>query len=201
MLNGKGLTSRPNPKGPNPTELRTREVRLAEQYVGELFPGTLATIDPPSPQQMAVYSQQCAACTLLKADASPTNLQLAIDNPVPSKVGDPSPIKHVIYIIRENRTYDQVMGDIKEGNGDPRLCLFGRHVTPNAHGPLVKQCVLLDNFYANAEVSAQDTNGRPPLIAATTWKKFGRYNIAASAYKILTILAKGNTRSHFPLVG
>lgn len=66
---------------------------------------------------------------------------------------NPSPIRHVFYIIRENRTYDQVLGDVAEGNGDAHLCLFGRRATPNAHA-LVKKFVLLDNFYANAEVSA-----------------------------------------------
>ncbi len=54
-------------------------------------------------------------------------------NPVPSHVGDPSPIKHVFYIIKENRTYDQVLGDIPEGNGDTSLVLFGEKITPNQH--------------------------------------------------------------------
>jgi hypothetical protein len=75
------------------------------------------------------------------------------DNPIPAKIGDPSPIKHCIYIIKENRTYDQVFGDIKEGNGDPNLCIFGDHVTPNHH-KLVREFVLLDNFYCEGEVSA-----------------------------------------------
>ena len=62
------------------------------------------------------------------------------------KVGDPSPIKYVFYIIKENRTYDQVLGDIPEGNGDTSLVLFGEKVTPNLHA-LAKEFVLLDNFY------------------------------------------------------
>ena len=74
-------------------------------------------------------------------------------NPIPAKVGDPSPIKHVIYLIKENRTYDQVFGDVKEGNGDPHLCLFPESVTPNHHA-LARQFVLLDNFYVDGEVSA-----------------------------------------------
>jgi hypothetical protein len=67
-------------------------------------------------------------------------------------VGGPSPIKHVFYVIRENRTYDQVLGDLPQGNGDPSLTLFGEGVTPNAHA-LARQFVLLDNFYVDAEVS------------------------------------------------
>ncbi len=71
---------------------------------------------------------------------------------VPSEVGAGSPIKHVIYIIKENRTYDQVFGDIKKGNGDPRLCIFGRKVTPNQH-KLAEEFVLLDNLFCDGEVS------------------------------------------------
>ena len=75
------------------------------------------------------------------------------DSAIPSRVGAASPIKHVFYIVRENRTYDQILGDVKEGNGDPELCLFGEDVTPNAHA-LAREFVLLDNFYVDAEVSA-----------------------------------------------
>ena len=73
------------------------------------------------------------------------------------RVGNPSPIKHVIYIIKENRTYDQVLGDVKEGNGDANLCLFGDDVTPNQHA-LARDYVFLDNFYVDAEVSADGHN-------------------------------------------
>ena len=71
---------------------------------------------------------------------------------IPEKVGDPCPIKHVIYIIKENRTYDQVFGDMKEGNGDPALVMFGEQVTPNHH-KLAREFVLLDNLYCNGQVS------------------------------------------------
>ena len=71
---------------------------------------------------------------------------------VPQTVGAGSPIKHVIYIIKENRTYDQVFGDIAKGNGDPRLTIFGRKVTPNQHR-LAEQFVLFDNLYCDGEVS------------------------------------------------
>jgi phospholipase C len=78
-------------------------------------------------------------------------------SPIPARNGQSSPIKHVIYVIKENRTYDQVLGDMKEGNGDASLCLFGEDVTPNQHA-IARQFVLLDNFYDNAEVSADGHN-------------------------------------------
>jgi len=73
-------------------------------------------------------------------------------NPIPAAVGGQSPIKHVIYIIKENRTYDQVLGDMPQGNGDPRLTIFGRQVTPNHHA-IAEQFVLFDNLYCDGEVS------------------------------------------------
>jgi len=75
-----------------------------------------------------------------------------VGSPVPQTVGGSSPIKHVFYVIRENRTYDQVLGDLSEGNGDQRLALFGREVTPNAHA-LAQAFVVFDNFYVDADVS------------------------------------------------
>jgi YVTN family beta-propeller protein len=68
--------------------------------------------------------------------------------PVPERAGEPSVFKHVIYIIKENRTYDQVLGDMPEGNGDSSLCVFGQHVTPNQH-KLARDFVLLDNTYCS----------------------------------------------------
>ena len=73
--------------------------------------------------------------------------------PVPERIGEPSLLKHVVYIIKENRTYDQVLGDIAEGNGDPGLCLFGEEVTPNQH-KIVREFVLLDNTYCCGILSA-----------------------------------------------
>jgi YVTN family beta-propeller protein len=72
---------------------------------------------------------------------------------IPARLGDPSPIKHVFLIIRENRTYDQVLGDVAAGNGDPSLAVFGGTTTPNAHA-LVKRFPLLDNFYNPSRQSA-----------------------------------------------
>ena len=72
---------------------------------------------------------------------------------IPERIGEPSRIKHVVYVIKENRTYDQVLGDLKEGNGDPELCIFPAHITPNQHA-LARQFVLLDNTYCSGILSA-----------------------------------------------
>jgi hypothetical protein len=74
-------------------------------------------------------------------------------NPVPMKVGERSPIRYIFYVIKENRTYDQVLGDMPEGNGDPDFVLFGEKITPNQHA-IAREFVLLDNFFVNGEVSA-----------------------------------------------
>ncbi len=73
--------------------------------------------------------------------------------PVPERVGEPSVFKHVVYIIKENHTYDDDLGDMKEGNGDASLCLFGENVTPNTHA-LAREFVLLDNTYTSGTNSA-----------------------------------------------
>ena len=73
--------------------------------------------------------------------------------PVPERVGEPSVFKHVVYIIKENRTYDQILGDLPLGNGDPSLCVFGTNITPNQH-KMVTDFVLLDNTYCSGILSA-----------------------------------------------
>ena len=151
VANGKGNTAMANPKGPQPVRGKS-----TEQYIGHLMRGTLSIIDLPSqkemPQQMAAWTAEVLNCTPLREDASVTSTRPE-GNPIPARVGDDSPIKHCIYIIKENRTYDQVFGDMPEGNGDSKLCLFPEKVTPNLH-KLVREFVLLDNFYAESEVSA-----------------------------------------------
>jgi YVTN family beta-propeller protein len=74
--------------------------------------------------------------------------------PVPDRIGEPSVFKHVLYIIKENRTYDQVLGDMKQGDGDPGLCTYGSEITPNTH-KLSEEFMLLDNFYASGKCSAE----------------------------------------------
>jgi YVTN family beta-propeller protein len=74
--------------------------------------------------------------------------------PVPDRIGEPSVFKHVVYIIKENRTYDQILGDMKQGNGDPGICTYGAEITPNTH-KLAEDFLLLDNFYASGKCSAE----------------------------------------------
>jgi hypothetical protein len=160
VTNGKGFTSMANPFGPNP--MRKREEVIYQggdktkpidvQYIGGLFKGTMSIINEPTANQLGIYSQAVYHNTPYHKKTEMES-RGEHNNPIPMKVGDPTPIKHVFYIIKENRTYDQVLGDVKEGNGDPSLVLFGEKITPNLH-KLAKEFVLLDNFYCDGEVSA-----------------------------------------------
>jgi phospholipase C len=149
VANGKGTSPRANPRGPQPNIPFKPTIN---EYIAGLYRGTLESIDLPSPEQMVEHTWQAYACSPLRGDLGSV-AKPPPGNPIPGKVGDPSPIKHVIYVIKENRTYDQVFGDMKEGNGDPSLCLFPESTTPNHH-KLAREFVLLDNFYAEGEVSA-----------------------------------------------
>lgn len=165
VANGKGMTSLPNPYGPNPTRSGDvvihheggRDQVIKVQYIGGgLFRGTMSIINVPDEKTAGAYSKAVYENT----PYSKENELIAEGeegNPIPRKVGDPSPIKYVFYVIKENRTYDQVFGDMPEGNGDPDLVLFGENVTPNHHA-IAREFVLLDNFYVNGEVSADGHN-------------------------------------------
>ncbi|MBC7686835.1 MAG: hypothetical protein H7211_01505, partial [Aquabacterium sp.] len=160
---GKGMSSFANVDGPNPLRkkqtvtyqsgVKTSEVK---GYIAGLFKGSMSIIAAPGEKQSALYSQQVYANTPytrqkeLTASGEP-------GNPIPQTAGGSSPVKHVFYIIKENRSYDQVLGDMPEGNGDTSLVLFGQHVTPNQH-QLARDFVLLDNFYVDGEVSADGHN-------------------------------------------
>ncbi len=149
VANGKGTSSRANPNGPHVTH-RVK----GEEYIGTLLRGTLSLIDIPSRDQLAEYSRAATANTpSLRARTSSAAGRAVITTGGSHR----SPIEHVFYVIKENRTYDQVFGDMKEGNGDPSLCLFSDTITPNHHA-LARQFVLLDNFYCDAEVSADGHN-------------------------------------------
>ncbi len=142
VLDGKGLASLANPRGPQPGVDSTEG-----QYSGSMLQGALSVIQRPDARALAAYTRTVHELTA--GDAVPP---VPADSPIPRRRGQPSPIKHVFYVIRENRTYDQILGDLEKGNGDPTLCLFGEDTTPNAHA-LAREFVLLDNFYVNAEVS------------------------------------------------
>lgn len=141
VLNGKGGRSLPNPKN---------------EYIGGLFKGTLSIFKFPDPRKLADYTKQVYENTAYKP-LQRKEAAIETGGPIPHKVGAVSPIKYVFYFIKENRTYDQVLGDMKEGNGDPSLCIFGDSVSPNIH-KLAREFVLFDNFYVDSEVSADGHN-------------------------------------------
>ncbi|MBN2615711.1 MAG: bifunctional YncE family protein/alkaline phosphatase family protein [Bacteroidales bacterium] len=153
VANGKGISSRANPDGPDPMKKRPRDWMLS--YTGTMFRGTMSVIPFPDTKKLALLSKEAYENTPYVNKKKEVAHQHVIPL-TPNAKGSPK-IKHVFYIIRENRTYDQVLGDVKEGNGDPALCLFGQKVTPNAH-QLVKDFTLYDNFYVDAEVSADGHN-------------------------------------------
>jgi len=150
--NGKGSGgSRRNPGGPRPES--PRPLNLAE-YTGSMFTGSLSVFEFPSPRRLCELSAIAYRCSPLRAASEVRGLdRRPPDSPIPARPGGPSPIRHCVYIIKENRTYDQVLGDDPRGNGDPALCLFPEKVTPNHHA-IAREFVLLDNFYVESEVSA-----------------------------------------------
>lgn len=165
VSNGKGFESIPNPYGPQPDNRKiktpyqkeiTSEGKQQVQYIGNLFKGSLSFISVPGLKELENYS-----ASVYKNTPYNKNKEALAEgepgNPIPERGGAVSPIKYVFYVIKENRTYDQVLGDMKEGNGDSSLCLFPEKITPNLHA-LARDFVLLDNFYDDAEVSADGHN-------------------------------------------
>ncbi len=146
VANGKGLTSLPNPLYKN----------FKDEYIGSLFKGTLSVINYPDEEKLKEYSAEVYRNTPYYSKKENWK---GIQNVIPETHDGirSDKIKHVFYVIKENRSYDQVYGDLKEGNGDSSLCLFGREVTPNQHR-LVEDFTLFDNFYVDAEVSADGHN-------------------------------------------
>jgi YVTN family beta-propeller protein len=132
----------------NPEPVRRRR---PYPYIGTTLSGALSVVPVPDEKQLEAYTATTYRnCPY--SDKLLTNAPYPRKTAIPNRVGDQSPIKYVIYIIKENRTYDQVFGDVKEGNGDPSLVMFGETVTPNHH-KLAREFVLLDNLYCNGHVS------------------------------------------------
>lgn len=231
VANGKGFSSLPNPHGPNPVDKKQIVVlhggdpnkTLPVQYIGGgLLMGTLSIIPAPTEKELSVYSQAVYHNTPFNTDQEKMAASEP-DNPIPAKVGDASPIKHVFYILQENRTYDQVLADMPKGNGDTSLLLFGRKITPNHHA-LADNFVLLDNFYVDGEVSADGHNwsmgayatdyneknwptsygGRGPgAVGATSrnklyiWDQASRHNVS---YRTYGEFISGNNTPQIPVL-
>jgi YVTN family beta-propeller protein len=142
VLNAKGLGAGPND---------------AHQYIGNMMTGTLSFVPVPSSTQLQTYTQQVNQNNTVPGTSEWLSFMHSTSTgannfPIPRNTNEQSPIKHVIYVIKENRTYDQIFGDMGKGNSDPLLTEFGQTNTPNLH-KLANQFVLLDNFYCDGEVS------------------------------------------------
>jgi DNA-binding beta-propeller fold protein YncE len=143
-LSGKGMGTGPNPNGPQPSSpLDSDNAINSTQYLPLLNVGSVG---------IARYPSERAIRRLRRA----ADAQLRPSDPARAPAGTPlranGPIRHVFYIVRENRTYDQILGDDARGDGDPKLALFGGDTTPNAHA-LARRFPLLDHVYANSEAS------------------------------------------------
>jgi DNA-binding beta-propeller fold protein YncE len=152
VLNGKGLVSHPNQHGPDPNHWPVAGPKLDTEYVARIQTGSASIIANFDEKQLRAYTKIVIENSPYR-DSLLDNAGVPAGNPIPNRVGGPSPIEHVIFVMKENRTYDQVLGDMKEGNGDPSLVMFGENVTPNHH-KIAREFVLLDNFYVSADVSA-----------------------------------------------
>ena len=163
--NGKGLMSHPN-FPPADTDHMARltstlgrgPAKAGYDYIANTMHGSVAFIPLPKAPQLAAYTRQVR----LNSPYQPAQFQTApvpSNSIIPTQVGAPCPIKYVLYIIKENRTYDQVFGDFRDaqgnpaGNSDSNICMYGESITPNHH-QLARDYVLLDNLYCNGEVSA-----------------------------------------------
>ncbi len=167
------------PTGPNDRKRPIDAVAPAgSPYIVSLLQGIVRCVELPDAAELAHFTEQARLNCRFK-DRMLANAPGAVKgSPIPAVPGASSPIQHVLYIIKENRTYDQVLGDLKSetgkplGNGDPNLCLFGETVTPNHHA-LAREFVTLDNFYADGEVSVDGhhwSNGAyVPETMQRTW--------------------------------
>lgn len=143
VANLKGLPIAPTKKGDG------------EGFNSHQHYGSISIIPVPTEAQLAVLSEQVAKNMRRNAirEAALPPRPNQPKRAIPERIGEPSLIEHVVYIIKENRTYDQVLGDLPQGNGNKDLCIFGRNITPNQH-KLAEEFVLLDNAYCCGILSA-----------------------------------------------
>jgi YVTN family beta-propeller protein len=163
VLNGRGLKSYANPEYAGPRQISEVHQGDARRfYVGVMQTGTMSVIDPLTEEMLDKYSEM--AQSLSPYRDSSLDAQFLDDNVIVTKPGKHSPIEHVIYIVKENRTYDQVFGKIGKGNSEPTLDLFDESAAPN-HYKLAREFVLFDNFYVNSDVSADGHSWATASIA------------------------------------
>ena len=159
-------TSRTSPR-------KRKKARLGATGFGfntHQYCGSLSLVSVPSKSELAAFTQTALANLryplLAQAKLPPRPSRAPV--PVPERAGEPSVFQHVIYIIKENRSYDQVLGDVTEGNGDADLCIFGERVTPNQH-KFVRDFALLDNTYCSGILSADGHNGPTAASPRIIW--------------------------------
>ncbi len=143
---GKGLGFRNNYPALESSPRRVPDQNVPYDYIGNVLSGHVSLVDVPETAQLASFTRQARENVPVPESEIDSGQATVIRRDVFPK------IKHVLYIIRENRTYDQVFGDLGIGNGDPKLAIFGEQTTPNAH-MLARKLVTLDNLYCNGEVS------------------------------------------------
>lgn len=140
----------------NTKGIGTRNLKQgAKGYASRDHSGSVSFIQVPLEEEMKDYTLKAASNMRLPRITEVMNLGKVREKavPIPVNPGEKSVFKHVLYIIKENKTYDQVFGDMKRGNGDSTLCHYGRKITPNHHA-LAEDFVLLDNTYCNSVLSA-----------------------------------------------
>jgi DNA-binding beta-propeller fold protein YncE len=195
VANGKGLVSKANRNGPQPGGGGPATVR---EYIAHLMEGTVSVVDLAAGEkfieQMRKHTAQAYRCL------PTTMIPAAHRNPIPARLGGPSPIKYCLYVIKENRTYDQVLGDMPQGNGDPSLCLFPERITPNHH-KLARQFVLLDNFYVEGEVSADGHEWTMGAYATDFVEKTWPLSYGHNKHKKFPYPAEGNFDIAIPAGG
>jgi DNA-binding beta-propeller fold protein YncE len=171
IFNGRGTRSYPNPKGLTPLKWPNIDPKTAGdiEYVLRIQHGSAQFLDAWDAVTLGKYTATVRSLTPWR-DAMATRVQVPAGNPIPSKPGGPTPFQHVILLMKENRTYDQVLGDMERGNNDKSLVLFGEAVTPNHH-KLAREFTQLDNFYVNADVSADGYYWTTSAIAPDTTQR------------------------------
>ena len=190
VANAKGGWSWSNAVGgPDPTKKGDKAWKKTRT-----IPGSISRVDVPSAKALAAATARAYANRRPGARGAAPVKASAV---VPAAPGGTSPIKHVVYVIRENRTYDQVLGDLPQGNGDPALAIFGRDVTPNAHA-LAEEFVLLDNLYCDAEVSADGHNWSMGAYATDFVEKLWPPDYGSKGFDYLF---EGNDENAFPTNG
>ncbi len=189
----------------------SREARKADgKFSVYAYSGTVSVVPIPDVAELKKMTITVAEGNsqkemLLAVERSERKL----GKPVPEKLGEQSPIEHVVYIVKENRTYDQIFGDVAKGDGDPSLCIFGKEVTPNHHA-IAEEFVLLDNFYCNGVLSADGHSwAMEGVVTGYLERSFGGFtrsypyggddsiNNAASGFIWDSVLAAGLTFRNF----